>query len=544
MFNTSLFEIVKELNGGKFDQYNPIVKAVNDTFYGIIQSNIEIWHDFDASDAGFEERFYDDFPPGFISRDITRAKQIIFDLRDIAAGEAIRFELAPIYTYVMYHLIYHWNEWLADEDRLKDSFPQTVKDYLKEKRIHPRSNTYRKIKAWFTEKNEMHEDFEDTYNGDYVDEGFAETVANIYLDDSFAAAKLAILGVTIDEFFDLLPNDLYARIQKKYKAEQEQASMRSYDTVGGETKLNTPKVFISYSWDDADHKEWVKSLADRLLSDGINAIVDQYDLTLGDRLPQFMEQQITQADYVLIICTPLYKEKSDSRKGGVGYEGHIISGELLTTHNEHKFIPVFRKGNPSEVLPIFLSGKLGVDLSGNSDYEDSYQDLVTTIYGARKKPMIGKKPEYIDGHSAVKTPDCQTDDSPIHILGIITDEVTVPKLDETKGSALYKIPFRLSKRPSALWSDLFIQAWKGPPRFTTMHRRKIASVYGDKIILDGTTIEEVRDYHRETLLLCVDLANEQEKKIIEEEKRKKELQEQKVREHNKTVSSIANEIKF
>ena len=47
---------------------------------------------------------------------------------------------------------------------------------------------------------------------------------------------------------------------------------------------------------------------------------------------------------------------------------------------------------------------------------------------------------------------------------------------------------------------------------------------------------------RETLLLCVDLANEQEKKIIEEEKRKKELQEQKVREHNKTVSSIANEI--
>lgn len=53
-----------------------------------------------------------------------------------------------------------------------------------------------------------------------------------------------------------------------------------------------PKVFISYSWEDEAHKEWVKSLADRLLSDGIEATVDQYDLTLGDRLPHFMEQSI------------------------------------------------------------------------------------------------------------------------------------------------------------------------------------------------------------------------------------------------------------
>lgn len=105
-----------------------------------------------------------------------------------------------------------------------------------------------------------------------------------------------------------------------------------------------PKVFISYSWEDNEHKEWVKSLADRLLSDGIEACVDQYDLTLGDRLPQFMEQSIADADYVLIICTPTYKSKSDNRKGGVGYEGHIISGELFNKGNEKKFIPVIRRG--------------------------------------------------------------------------------------------------------------------------------------------------------------------------------------------------------
>ena len=44
-----------------------------------------------------------------------------------------------------------------------------------------------------------------------------------------------------------------------------------------------PTVFISYSWDDDEHKRWVKDFADKLLSDGVNAVVDQYDLSLGDR---------------------------------------------------------------------------------------------------------------------------------------------------------------------------------------------------------------------------------------------------------------------
>ena len=101
--------------------------------------------------------------------------------------------------------------------------------------------------------------------------------------------------------------------------------------------MEHPTVFISYSWEDDEHKKWVKELADSLLSAGIDATVDQYDLSLGDRLPQFMEQSISKVDYVLIICTPTYKSKSDLRKGGVGYEGHIISGELLTKGNERKF---------------------------------------------------------------------------------------------------------------------------------------------------------------------------------------------------------------
>jgi len=40
-----------------------------------------------------------------------------------------------------------------------------------------------------------------------------------------------------------------------------------------------------------------------------------------------------------------------------------------------------------------------------------------------------------------------------------------------------------------------------------MHRPGIASVEGDKVVLNGTTIEEVERYHKKTLKIAVDMAN-------------------------------------
>lgn len=300
------------------------------------------------------------------------------------------------------------------------------------------------------------------------------------------------------------------------------------------------KVFISYTWEE-DVKIWVKEFADRLKSDGIDVHLDQYDLTLGDRLPKFMEEQITSADYVLIICTPRYKIKADRRTGGVGYEGHIISGELMNLSNERKFIPVKRKGTFKNAIPIFLAGKLGIDLSeDNNQYETNYHDLVTTILGKKHKYVTQIKTNPSENTSS----DSSNENEPIHILGVITDQVTIPTMDGTKGCALYKIPFRLSRKPSSSWSEFFLQSWNMPPSFTSMHRPGIASVYEDEIILDGTTIEEVRDYHRATLLLCVKEANKKEQEFLEKQHRQMELEEQRKNQHFSNVIKIADDIKF
>ena len=92
-------------------------------------------------------------------------------------------------------------------------------------------------------------------------------------------------------------------------------------------------AFISYSWDNEPHKEWVRELATRLRSDGVDVILDRWHSVPGDQLPMFMEKSIRENDYVLIVCTQNYKKKSDNREGGVGYEGDIITAELFSRGN-------------------------------------------------------------------------------------------------------------------------------------------------------------------------------------------------------------------
>ncbi len=106
----------------------------------------------------------------------------------------------------------------------------------------------------------------------------------------------------------------------------------------------TPSAFISYSWDDDAHKEWVRALAERLRADGVDVTLDRWTTVPGDQLTAFMERAIRENQFVIVICTPRYKSRLDRREGGVGYEGDIMTAEVMTRQNNPKFIPVFRSG--------------------------------------------------------------------------------------------------------------------------------------------------------------------------------------------------------
>lgn len=155
---------------------------------------------------------------------------------------------------------------------------------------------------------------------------------------------------------------------------------------------NNPKAFVSYSWDGDSHRDWIADLARRLRQDGIEVTLDQWSVAPGDQLPEFMEKSIRENDYIIIVCTPRYRERSDSRAGGVGYEGDIMTGEVLTRRNNRKFIPVLRGPSWEESAPGWLQGKYYIDLS-EEVYERGYVELRETLHGNRPKaPPVGQAP--------------------------------------------------------------------------------------------------------------------------------------------------------
>lgn len=317
------------------------------------------------------------------------------------------------------------------------------------------------------------------------------------------------------------------------------------------TTVTRPRAFISYAWEDDAHKGWVKTLAERLRRDGVDVLLDKWALAPGDQLPEFMERAIRENDYVLIVCTPLYREKSDGRSGGVGYEGDVMTGEVVASRNHRKFIPLLRRGSWAEAAPSWLKGKVYVDLSDGPYSEDHYQDLLATLHNRREgAPPVGSAPAFArpSPRSAPgRSPSSferSTSDEPIRITGIIVDEVGHPRNDGSRGSALYAVPFQLSRRPSPDWATVFVETWNRPPRFTTMHRPGIARVVGAKVILDGTTIEEVEKYHRDTLKAVLERTNQIVAEAEAQARRQAEAKRREEAEHDEAVRRRAGQIRF
>ena len=154
--------------------------------------------------------------------------------------------------------------------------------------------------------------------------------------------------------------------------------------------MNPPRVFISYSHDSAEHKQWILDFATTIRNRGVDAVLDQWDLKPGDDLSHFMETQLTQSQFIIIVCTKEYVEKANAGKGGVGYEKMILTSSLLSRIDSSRVIPIIRQTG-TDLRPTFLSSKLYIDFSKDSELEYSLDDLLRLLLNAPlyEKPEIG-----------------------------------------------------------------------------------------------------------------------------------------------------------
>lgn len=165
-------------------------------------------------------------------------------------------------------------------------------------------------------------------------------------------------------------------------------------------EIRNPKVFISYSWDDEAHKEWVLKLSADLRAKGIETILDRYFLRSGVNASVFMEQSIEQANKVLIVFTEKYKEKASERTGGAGIEYSMMSIDLCRSiAGNTKYIPILRKGSRQISIPLFLQPYLASYMTNDEEYEENLNELVHAIFDRPviTAPEIGEIPDYVRG---------------------------------------------------------------------------------------------------------------------------------------------------
>jgi hypothetical protein len=170
---------------------------------------------------------------------------------------------------------------------------------------------------------------------------------------------------------------------------------------------DTPKVFISYSWNPIINKEKTIELAQRLSNDGVHVILDEWDLAEGQDKYQFMEQMVNNPDIkrVLLICNKDYSEKANKKKGGVGIESLIISDEIYKKVDQTKFVPVIFEKDPENqpYMPIFIKTRIYIDLSNEIEFEEQYEVLLRNIFDKpkSKRPPIGTPPAFIEDSDPV-----------------------------------------------------------------------------------------------------------------------------------------------
>ena len=157
---------------------------------------------------------------------------------------------------------------------------------------------------------------------------------------------------------------------------------------------NNPKVFISYSQDSLAFADQVLEFSNKLRSEGIDTILDQYEESPAEGWPRWMDRNIDKADYVLVIGSNGYYQKvmGNVEQGtgkGVLWEGNIIYQKLYnSSSNNTKFIPVIFEKGDEKYIPTPLQGSTYYNVSVENEYDRLYWRLRGVT--SKKKPELGK----------------------------------------------------------------------------------------------------------------------------------------------------------
>ncbi|MFL5538450.1 MAG: SEFIR domain-containing protein, partial [Longimicrobiaceae bacterium] len=139
--------------------------------------------------------------------------------------------------------------------------------------------------------------------------------------------------------------------------------------------MKAPNVFISYSHDSPEHRIEVLGLSNRLREDGVDAHLDWYEDSPPEGWPAWMQTQIRNATFVVVVCTEVYRrramgEEAAGRGLGVRWESGAITQAIFDSEGKnYKFIPVILRDSDRAAIPDYLRGATFYNVGESDGYE-------------------------------------------------------------------------------------------------------------------------------------------------------------------------------
>jgi hypothetical protein len=151
------------------------------------------------------------------------------------------------------------------------------------------------------------------------------------------------------------------------------------------------KVFISYAQENLELSNNVLFTSQKLRSDGVDCFIDQYingNPECG--WLQWMNDQISNADYVLLVCTKTYCDQienrvNDNHRLGSAWETSIVQNALYKAKGiNKKYVPVVYDESDITYIPNILSQYTYYRLQ--NDYDKLYR-YITNQPKVKPQPL-------------------------------------------------------------------------------------------------------------------------------------------------------------
>lgn len=161
--------------------------------------------------------------------------------------------------------------------------------------------------------------------------------------------------------------------------------------------MDAPKVFLSHA--SEDKTRFVNEFGSRLRENGVDAWLDKWEMLPGDSLvDKIFEEGLKAADTVIIVLSK-----------------HSVSKPWVREELNSSIVARLQKG--TRIIPVVidecnvpeaLRATLCESIPDVSNYQDSFDRILASIFGKSIKPKLGSPPDYasvvlrnIDGLEAV-----------------------------------------------------------------------------------------------------------------------------------------------